>query len=324
MRDPTQSFQILISSAGRRVGLTTCFREAAARLDIRLIIHATDQNPALSAACAVADHAHAVPPCLAPEFLPRMLELVKDARIGLIVPTIDTELAPYVAASAEFEKLGCRIHVSDADTVAVARDKVLTTEVLSAAGIAVPRCWDEGELRSAKDVPWPIFAKPRGGSASRALAVLRSARDVPATFPEPMIFQEFLTGPEYTVNVFIDREGELRCVVPHRRLQVRAGEVEKGVTERRPDITAIAQRIARALPGARGALCFQLIDDPVRGPCVFEINARFGGGYPLTDHAGARFAEWLLQEALDLPRTASDDWRDGVVMLRYDAAVFRD
>ena len=56
---------------------------------------------------------------------------------------------------------------------------------------------------------------------------------------------------------------------------------------------------------------------------MIEINARFGGGYPLVDHAGATFAQWLLEEVAGLSRTVHDDWREGVLMLRYDAAVFR-
>ena len=32
---------------------------------------------------------------------------------------------------------------------------------------------------------------------------------------------------------------------------------------------------------------------------------------------------WVLEDALGLPSTATDDmWRDGVVMLRFDEAVF--
>ena len=55
---------------------------------------------------------------------------------------------------------------------------------------------------------------------------------------------------------------------------------------------------------------------------VFEINAQFGGGYPLAHHAGARFSQWLLEEMADLPSTASTLWKEGVAMLRYDTAVF--
>lgn len=69
-------------------------------------------------------------------------------------------------------------------------------------------------------------------------------------------------------------------------------------------------------------MCFQVIDDAQRGPQVIEINARFGGGYPLAHEAGAHFADWLLQEQAGMALQANDDWREGVTMLRYDDAVF--
>lgn len=309
---------VLISSAGRRAALLAAFREAGAGT-----LHACDLNPALSAACQLADAAHAVPRCDAPGFVEAVEAIVRANAIRLIVPTIDTELPAYAEAAGRLAALGARVHVSDPATIAVVRDKQLTMQVLGAAGVPVPQTWTEAELRADPRGPdWPVFAKPSGGSASRGLAVYASPDELPESFPEPMIFQTRLSGPEYTVNIFVDQAGELRCAIPHLRLQTRAGEVEKGRTERRADLAAIARNVAAALPGARGVLCFQVIDDPRHGPRVFEVNARFGGGYPLAHQAGARFADWLLDEIDGRPCRAHDGWREGVTMLRYDDAVF--
>lgn len=309
---------VLISSAGRRAALLGAFREAGAGA-----VHACDLNPDLSAACRLADTAHTVPRCDAPGFVEAVEAIVRDNGIRLVVPTIDTELPAYAEAAGRFAALGARVHVSDPATIAVVRDKQLTMQVLGAAGVPVPETRTEAELRAdPQALGWPVFAKPSGGSASRGLAVYRSADELPEGFPEPMIFQTRLSGPEYTVNIFVDQAGELRCAIPHLRLQTRAGEVEKGRTERRADLAAIARKVAAALPGARGVLCFQVIDDPRHGPCVFEVNARFGGGYPLAHQAGARFADWLLDEIEGRPCRAHDGWREGVTMLRYDDAVF--
>ena len=137
-----------------------------------------------------------------------------------------------------------------------------------------------------------------------------------------MIVQEFLQGDEFTINIYVDANGELVAAIPHKRLSVRAGEVEKGCTVSRPDICEIAEKLVAALPDPTGVMCFQLVDDHQRGPRVFEINARFGGGYPLADHAGGRFAESLLARVTGKPECASDDWRADVLMTRYDAAIF--
>ena len=84
----------------------------------------------------------------------------------------------------------------------------------------------------------------------------------------------------------------------------------------------LADRLGEKLTGARGALCFQAMVRHDGSAAIFEINARFGGGYPLAHAAGARFSQWLLEESLGLPSTASSQWQENLKLLRYDAAVF--
>lgn len=314
---------LLLLSAGRRAGLLECFRAAAEELGLRLRVVACDLEPDLSAACRLADEAHRLPRCDDPGYADAVLDIAERAGATLVVPTIDPELPPLAEAAPRFAAMGVRLHVSDVDTVATARDKAATMRRLAAAGIPTPWTAELDAVRAKPaSAPWPLLLKPAGGSAGRGVSVVVDPSGLPATDAEPMIAQARLEGPEYTVNMFVDAQGRVRAAIPHRRIRVRAGEVEKGRTERRDDLAEFAHMIAAALPGARGALCFQAIDDRRTGPGVFEINARFGGGYPLADRAGGRFARWLLEEALGLPSTARDDWRADVTMLRYDAAVF--
>ncbi|WP_353619142.1 ATP-grasp domain-containing protein [Stappia sp. BW2] len=320
---PVKELRLLICSAGRRVGLLQCFRSAAERLGIQLEILACDLVPDLSAACAVADRAFAVPRCNDPGYAKAILDIVRDNQVNLVVPTIDPELMPLASVADDFAQLGARLHVAPTDIIEVVRDKRLTSETLEAAGVPVPGSLGHEALLADPDaLGWPVFAKPSGGSASRGLQVFQNINELPDSFEEPMVFQQLLRGPEYTINMFVDKGGQLQTVVPHLRIQIRAGEVEKGKTVRRDDFRQIAEGVHRALPGLTGVACFQVIDDPDLGPRVIEINARFGGGYPLADHAGAYFAQWLLEEVLDRPCGANDDWRENVKMLRYDSAVY--
>ncbi|MEL7211909.1 MAG: ATP-grasp domain-containing protein [Pseudomonadota bacterium] len=315
---------VLLTSAGRRVGLLECFRSAARELNLDLRVIACDLQPALSAACALADEAFAVPRCDDPSYVEAVRAIVAKTDVDLVIPTIDPELMPLSEAMQSFADLGARVHVSDTETISVVRDKANTAQVLGAAGVPVPRTETLDALRAEPDqLQWPVFIKPSGGSASRGLAVINHPEELPDQVDEPMIAQDLLKGPEYTINMFVDKEGTLRTVIPHVRLSTRAGEVEKGRTVRRKDLQLMAEKIVKALPGLRGVACFQVIDDPIHGPRVLEINARFGGGYPLADAAGATFARWLLEEASDGRANAHDNWKDGVEMLRYDAAVFK-
>ena len=64
-----------------------------------------------------------------------------------------------------------------------------------------------------------------------------------------------------------------------------------------------------------------IVDDQADALVFIELNPRFGGGFPLSWEAGARFPFALTSESRRPTRT---DARAGLVMLRYDQAVFED
>jgi carbamoyl-phosphate synthase large subunit len=110
--------------------------------------------------------------------------------------------------------------------------------------------------------------------------------------------------------------------VPHQRIETRGGEVSKGVTRKDSNLIDLAGSIAEKLPGARGALNVQCFLDSSGEIKVIELNARFGGGFPLANRAGAKFPRWMLESLLGIPSTTTSEWQDNLLMLRYDAAVF--
>jgi carbamoyl-phosphate synthase large subunit len=315
---------VLISSAGRRVELIRCFRNGAAALGIDLTVIAADLDPGMSAACQEADRALRVPRCDRPGFVETLLGICLQDHVDLIVPTIDPELEPLSTHAERFREIGTEVAVSAPAVVSVARDKQRTADFLASHGLPAPRTGSPQEVLSAPDAwPWPLMVKPRAGSSSVGIRIVAAPVQLAELAGSPdHVVQELLRGEEYTVNLFFDRAGRLRCAIPHLRYEVRAGEVAKGVTRRHAQLEASAWALGKALTGARGALCFQAIVDAADRPVVFEMNARFGGGYPLAHRAGGRFAQWLLEETCGLPLSAHNHWHDGVLMLRYDHAVF--
>ncbi len=318
---------VLISSAGRRVALMDAFRGALGRLDLPGAVLAADASR-LSAGFHHADRAYQVPRCLAPEFVPFMLDLCRRERVRLLVPTLDTELPVYAAHRAEFEALGTTVAISSPDTIRIGADKVATHQWLVAAGLPTVRQTTPDQVLAHPDAwPMPLIAKPIGGSSSIGVAVVRSLEQLEvATAAGGYIVQTLAPGREVTVDTFVDRQGRALCAVPRRRLEVRHGEISKGVTVRHAGLEDLAKRTCEALPGAYGVLNVQIFWDPATDAMnIIEVNPRFGGGYPLAHEAGARYADWLVAQVAGLP--LPDDpavWRDGLVMLRYDAAVFVD
>jgi carbamoyl-phosphate synthase large subunit len=103
---------------------------------------------------------------------------------------------------------------------------------------------------------------------------------------------------------------------------VRSGEVCFAQTVRIPEFKTIALRLSAIFRGLRGNICFQGFLDRTGRATVFEINARFGGGYPICDQAGGTYAKWIVQDVIGVKPDYNDAWQEGLRMLRYDAAVF--
>ena len=322
----TAQLTVLISCAGRRVELIQCFREDAARMGLRLRVVATDTNPTLSAACHAADVAVEVPHSSAPSFAASMLAVCREHEVNLVVPTIDAELPALAEAKASFAAAGVWLLVSSPSVVGLAADKFTTAMTLAALGVVTPRTL---RLKDYQENPaalaWPVIIKPVSGSSSYGVVRPQTqAEAIAVSDKQEMIAQEKWMGREYTVNVFFDVQSRVRCIVPHERIEVRAGEVSKGITRRMPALDDVAKKLSQALLGITGPMCFQSIVNNLGECAVFEINARFGGGYPLAHRAGARFTQWLLEDACGLPSSANNDWKEGVTMLRYDSTVFID
>ena len=127
---------------------------------------------------------------------------------------------------------------------------------------------------------------------------------------------------EFTVDMYYGKDNRVKAIVPRERIEIRAGEINKGRTRKNFLVDFLKERM-NYLPGVIGCICIQLFyretDNDVVG---IEINPRFGGGYPLSYHAKADFAEYLAKEYFegsDIDYT--DDWLDNTLMLRYDSEV---
>jgi carbamoyl-phosphate synthase large subunit len=312
---------VLVLSAGRRVSLVRAFQAELKKIFPDAKVFAADMNPALSSACQVADGCFSVPAARTPDYAAAVLALCERHGIGLVLPTIDTELLPLAAAREQFSARGVSLVISSTELVTRCRDKRLTAGLFAAQSVQTPEIYDPADLR------FPCFAKPLDGSRSQNLHVIRTSEQLPPGLvnDSSMIFMRLIERAlyhEYTADMYYDRHHALRCVVPRRRIEVRDGEVSKGVTDKGAVHRFLWERFS-VLEGAVGCITLQLFlhreHDDFLG---IEVNPRFGGGYPLSYQAGANFPGWLIREYLCNESVATcDTWEDGLLMLRYDAEV---
>lgn len=321
---PVSSRQnILVSSAGRRVRLVKIAQAVARRRGAKVV--ATDVAPQLSAACQIADREWGVPRLSSDDFLPALYDIAHRENVGLIIPTLDTELLLLAGVRDEWSKEGIHISVSDPQLVTRCRDKWRTIELFESMGIQSPEVIDDDET-------YPRFIKPVSGSQSQDIHLVRGPDAYDSRWSDKTTYiqqrvvdrREF---DEYSVDLYYRADGVVTCIIPRLRLEVRSGEISKGRTVRGHLLEFLKDRMS-VLTGARGCVTAQFfvakepssVQSPVLG---IEVNPRFGGGYPLTNAAGGHYVEWLTNEYLESkPMEYTDAWESGLTMLRYDAEVF--
>lgn len=311
---------ILFLSAGRRVELIEAFRAEIKSKGVDISLFATELNPGLSPACQVVDHAFKAPRVTDPSYLDFVLDVCRRNNIGLVIPTIDTELILLSKNRQRFSVEGIELVVSSEDFVSSCRDKRITSSLFEKLGIDTPRIFSRGLIE------FPCFAKPYDGSCSVGASLIEHEGKLSSALlnDEKMMFMEYIDSSfsEYTIDAYYARNGGLKCIVPRQRIEVRAGEVSKGVTRKNFVYDYLLPRMGN-LEGARGCITLQLFANEASGKfAALEINPRFGGGFPLSYSAGANYPGWLIDEYIlgeEVP--FFDSWEDGLLMLRYDAKV---
>ena len=278
-----------------------------------------------SPAFQMADMGLLVPMSGGVEYIPRLLEYVEKHSVKLLVPLTDVDLRALARHRDEFTQRGCTVMVGSEELVMLCRDKAQINSLLRSAGLRGIKTVGLKEFW-AKPF-YPCFVKPTHGSAgvgTRAVNDEKELRHHIAIFGGRLIVQEYIEGQEFTIDIYRDRSGQVRCVVPRQRLVVRSGEVEKGLTVMDKGLMDGATRLAGLLGDVWGVLCCQCRrKSPKASPRFFEINLRFGGGAPLSVAAGANLPRYVLEEVLGQPISATmGTFVDKLLMLRYDAAVY--
>jgi carbamoyl-phosphate synthase large subunit len=316
---------ILFTSVGRRVALVRSFNQALKKLNIPGKTVAVDLRKT-APALYEAHHHELAPRVDSPNYIDALLDICRRHDIKLLIPLTDTELVLLSKQQAFFKEAGVSIIICSPETAHICANKENTYRFFKEAGFpAIEPVSFEEASREDSGVHFPLFMKPSDGSCSIGAERIddRKALEFYAQTVENPILQEYIEGEEYTLDLFVDFKGQVRCCVPRLRMETRAGEVSKGMTVRNLNIMAAGKQLVAALPGAMGCItvqCFLTDEGQIK---FIEINPRFGGGFPLSAEAGADFPRWLIELSLGRePADIGDSWQEDLVMLRYDDAIF--
>jgi carbamoyl-phosphate synthase large subunit len=318
------SLNVLFTCIGRRVSLLDGFRRAARQLKINASFFGTEATK-LSSALQLCDKGFLVEPVTHPGYIKQLLSIVKANRVKLLIPTVDLDLKLLAQNKPKFAEAGCCVLISTPDVVDICQDKRKTYHFLVKHGFGTPVTMSIRTALAKKELDWPCFLKPWDGYASRGNAVVNNRKELlffAKKVPNP-ICQRFIKGTEHTCDVYVDFNMKVGCVVPRKRIEVRAGEVSKSQIVQHRRIMSESARLVETLKAGPGVITLQLFltgDDELK---FIEINPRFGGGVPLSIKAGANFPKWILQELLGRKTNIRfDGFKDNLIMLRYDGEVW--
>ena len=311
---------ILFTSAGRRVGLMNAFRTSIERQGESCRLLAADLEPEWSSACQVADDAFSVPR-IGKGYAEAVLDLCREQSVDIVIPTLDPELEPFAEAQQLFEDAGVWLVVSSQEACSVFASKTRSAAFFESVGLATPAVLTSPNLDEG-----PLFAKrERSSSSVGATKVTSSAQLSFLKESDPdLMYQPFIEGTEFTIDLYLDRKGQLHDWVARRRVEVRAGEVSKAETCRDHDLADAVQALAPHLQHCQGPLTLQVIREADTGMIWYiEINPRFGGGFPLAFANGMDVPAYLEAERKGMPLPVPREHPPGMRMLRYDEQVVR-
>ena len=312
---------ILITSAGQRVSLVKAFQNEAKKMSSDLKVYTVDLNPILAPGCLISDGYEQIVHVNDDYYISNLLEVCLRFNIGMIIPTIDTELLKLSMNKYLFEAKNIKIIVGSNEFIKKCRDKRLTNIFFKDNGIEIPK------TISKINPTFPLFIKPYDGSLSKDIDLIQKESELKEHHfsNEKLMFMEYIDPKyfyEYTIDAYYDKNHELKCAVPRKRIFVRSGEINKGVTHKNEIVDFVSQKL-KNIPGAIGCITIQVFFNPETKVIIgIEINPRFGGGFPLSYLAGANYPLWLIQEYLDSQEIPFfKDWKNNLLMLRYDAEI---
>ena len=318
---------ILILSCGTRNKLVRFFKETFHARGGRVVV--TDCSP-WAPALYEADAFYIVPPMREAGYLDEIGRICRKEKIDALLPLFEDELDLLAQNRERFEAQGIRAIVSDAESVALCRDKYRFFKHLEKNGIPAMFTCDSlkafDRAQAEGKIDFPVFIKPVRGCGSVGISRVdcRELLEVLCRYSgEELLIQQYADGEEFGADVYVDLlSGQMTSVFVKKKVRMRAGETEKSVSVKDGALFELIGRTVSTLKLA-GPIDMDIFKVDGRY-YISEINPRFGGGYPHAWHAGVRFPE-LIAQNLSGQETERKigAYEEGLCMMKFSDEIVR-
>jgi len=221
-----------------------------------------------------------------PEFVSDVLQICVDQGIDILIPTVDFELLQLAKAKSLFEQHGIKILVTDAEVLENIMNKhLLLSLVDDLVEVGQHGMLAEEQLENWKDKK--VVIKPISGSGSRGVEIYESVDDIPMDKLQDsnLMIQEFANGPEYSVDVMVAENGDVKAAVPRLRMRTDSGVSVTGKIELNAEVIDYVHSVIQKVGLTYMANVQVIVTD--KGPRLIEINPRCSGGLTLVIESGA-------------------------------------
>lgn len=278
---------VLVPGASAPAGINTIKSLKLANFKGKIL--STDSNK-LSAGFYLSDYKEVIPEAENENYMDVLFKIIDKYGIDLLMPSSGYDIFPFSENKEKLVKYGAIPIISNRDVLEICRDKILTYNHLNKY-FNLPFTTEEVN----KINEFPIIAKPRFGKGSRDVVKINDLKDLDyiSCKYSNMIYQEYLPGEEFTIDVLSDMNSKPLVSVPRIRLQTRGGISTKGKIILDNELIEESFKIVRFL-NIVGPCCMQVKKDKNNIFKLVEINPRLGGGTIFTTLAGANFPKMII------------------------------
>ena len=227
-----------------------------------------------------ADQFYVIPAADHPDFILVLRKIVSENKASLLIPTVSEELPMIAMDKSEITSTGCHVIIASYVAIETANDKLLTAQCLAQRNIAVPRSLDGsfGHQDVMAALGFPLIAKPRISRGGRGVVVINTAKDLVREQRKAIVYQKYIPGQEFDVNLYIDQRGKLKSCVVLAKTLLKDGLVGNALAverAQRQDVAELGLRACEAI-GLTGPADIDIRIDADGTPKLLEINARLG------------------------------------------------
>lgn len=221
-----------------------------------------------------------VPAASNPDFIETVLKIVIEKRVTLIIPTVSEELPLFARHKSEFTAHGCLIMIGSYQAVNIVNDKLKTARFLKQVSLATPRTLtsDITHTKVCEVLGLPVIAKPCVSRGGRGVKLYSCLEELQQEHRKNILYQQFVSGEEYNVNLYINHHGDMKSCVVLRKTKLREGMVGNALSVERTEhkeVALLGWHACNAI-GLVGPVDIDIRLDETGLPLLLEINARLG------------------------------------------------